>query len=832
MIDDDLLGDDDLLADEDESPPAASSAAASPSAPANAAPELSQAADDGPPAKEEASTSTAQPEAPDVSEKVDAAAPTAELPAVEPLAADVPAADVPAADVPVAPEPPAVDATASAGEAEAAVGSQASGSDAGPRPPFVIPPAPPAAPRRVAPIAAVALVAAIVLAFVIGAADGPQLAESVPSDVQFYVEAPSVVDAVEGLLDMDIVREDGLSAADVVEPLRAGLADAFGLGADDAMHLLSGVESVAFIGRNLMRRQQSAIVIAFDDPTAVERLLTTDRFDSMGRIGSGTRFALSAQVDPNALDPDARAAFEKSSPWKKLFATSDAPEKSKASTIVWFADDELLVIGHKLLAQDIDAVLESEDESLADQPLWKDVRFESDSSVVLFVDSELVARSRDRDIKRLARGYFSSAGPLTGWVQVTDPGVLSVVTGQMRGEAIEEGDEDAFSPAIAFDIHEQLPAETVAYVALSTDSGLDGKDVVKRVLRSADDVDETQADRVGALLDGLEEELGIGADDIFDALGDQMAIAVAVDRGAKYDAANRDAFLHEGALAVLAEIDDESEAKRIVRALRNAFDEQPLEAQYDLSKKGLGFNANPVADDGSTPPVFVRLEDDHLLIAVGAKGKRFVEALLDGENTLDDDDAHANAMSALSPRQHVLVWGDAGWATALALDVAKADGGLATKLEDTQRQLGLSTDALVLQGDDRMTFAMAVAIAPDGDVWDYRVETLNLPAIALPLALAVLTAPVAPPPAIVSDAAVVPAPVFAPASPLPSAAPATAAASVLPVPEQAGPSEHLSVIAEPGDLTAPGTAVLPEGQAPPVVDMPASGTAPSPENAN
>jgi hypothetical protein len=182
--------------------------------------------------------------------------------------------------------------------------------------------------------------------------------------------------------------------------------------------------------------------------------------------------------------------------------------------------------------------------------------------------------------------------------------------------------------------------------------------------------------------------------------------------------------------------------------------------------------------------------------------------------------------------------------------LAKADAGLGASLKDVQRQLGVSTEALVLEGENRVTVAIGLAIIPDDETWNYRIEMLNLPALALPLALSALTMRVSLPPA-VSDAAAVPAPTPAaqpaadalepaatPDSTTATTADATTAGATAAGATTAGaqpayaPAGNPDVVAAPGDIAAPGTAVLPEGQAPAVVDVPVSGTTPAIENAN
>jgi len=544
------------------------------------------------------------------------------------------------------------------------------------------------------------------------------LSANVPKDTQIFFEIPSAPAALRGFATMDVVDREELEPEKMLEKVQEGLEESFDLSGDEAEALLGDLESVAIAARGLGDDEpEAALVLSFKGTDAVETLLGTDRFEDTDEdIGGGKRYALE-RVD---ADYDEMKDW---SPARKSFSRMRFEEDSERDAFVWFADAKLLAIGHPDLIEDIGKVSLEGEESLSKQDKWKQANFASDASALLYIDTELAEEIDEKEIEKLVEGYLQDVAPVAGTVGFSDAGVLFTVNGELKGDRIE--DED-YTDAAELDVHEHLPAETVLYLAMSTKSGLSGEEAKDRMLEEMEELDENSAKDIEKALETIEEELDIDIEDALDALGDQMAIAVAVDEGFEVDDEPKpEDFMSEMGLGILVHIGDEEKAKELVSTLKEkVFEDGPLEKEYELEDVGDGFDAEPESD--RSPEIRVRLEKGFLLIAAGGKAEAFTKAL-EGEATLDGVKAHARAMDAVGGKPYVIYWEDTGRVAKAMLDFVESKDDMKDELEEAEEETGLSASAFRFEGDERVTSAFSISVTPEKDRWSYSVKALNLP---------------------------------------------------------------------------------------------------------
>jgi hypothetical protein len=566
--------------------------------------------------------------------------------------------------------------------------------------------------------------------FLFFAGPSSKLSNKVPKDTEIYFEVPSVKHLVESFAGMGIVDEKELDGKKLVKEIRDGMKDAFDIKKEEADALLDSIDSIAVAGRDITKKGSAAVIIGFNDADAVEKLLKSSRFSKEGELADGTRYAIERVELKGEED---FKAIKDWSPARKFFSFISADKDSKDDAVVWYPDAKLMVFGKIDFIEDIGGVVTKDKDNLAGSDRWKQADFSSGSSAIFFVESGVLKELEDegKEGKEIVKGYFDDVAPFAGSIKFTDAGIVASLSGELKGTKVSE--DDALPSAVGLDLFEKLPKETVAYIAVSSKSDLDGKEQVKRILKQLKAVDEHSSEQLEKGIDEMDKELGIGLAEILDAIGDQMVFALAVDRELTIDEKKKpDEYIEQGAAAYLLAVGDKDKAKKVVKTLREKlFEEGPLKDAYDVDKKGEGFDATPKQEGKGAPEIRVRLTDDHLLIAAGGLSKRFTETLDNGKDSLAGDEAHSKAMDALGGKPHVILWADTGFAGRILLDFVNADDKRAKDLEEAEQDIGLSTKSIRLKGKNRVTSAIGIGIESKGASWRYRIDTLNLPALGV-----------------------------------------------------------------------------------------------------
>jgi hypothetical protein len=540
--------------------------------------------------------------------------------------------------------------------------------------------------------AAAALIALVVVATLVFGDNRGKLAAHVPSNVEMFIEVPSIAAALESVVDMDIVDASKVDDKKLVDDLRRALQEAFGIDDKDAQHVVDNIESLAFAGREIGASNQAAAIISFSSGDGLEKLFNSPRFSRDGSVAGGERLSLKP-VDVQQEWSWARRALS--------FAS--VRQGGDSVCMIWFADANILAMGQKDLVEDIGAVISDGKDSLANSEKYGQANFDSAASVIGFVDAKLLQTFDSKNEDKIVKGFFTNIAPLSGSVKTSSAGLLISMHGEMKGSLI--GTDDIIAAPASLDLYDKLPAETVAYVAISTRQSDDGKALAKWIIDKVKAINQKDGDRFDKLLGEMKDDVGLGLDDYFDAVGDQMVFAFAAKEGLDIESADTSDYVDDIGYAFLAKVGVKEDADKLVAVLEK------------LSKRFVTLD--------------FKVTNNHILIAGGGLASRFAKALESGESTLGDDAAHKAAMSVFSNRPRVLAWIDSGRAGKAALEWAEDKKDLRTDITSIEKETGVSVDALKLEGDKRITSAVALSLDGDGDTWRYSIESLNAPAFGM-----------------------------------------------------------------------------------------------------
>ncbi|MEM1029789.1 MAG: DUF4339 domain-containing protein [Myxococcota bacterium] len=577
------------------------------------------------------------------------------------------------------------------------------------------------------------------LYFLFFAGASSKLSASVPEDTQIFFEIPSAPAALRDFATMDIVDRDELEAEATVDKIQEGLEEAFELNQEEAEALLTNLESIAVAARALDGDEgpEAVFLLSFGDAAPVETLLGTDRFEELDDVAGGKRYAV------ERVDVDYEEMKDWSGP-RRSFSTMSFKEDSERDAFVWFADAKLLAIGHPDIIEDVGHVAIDGDPSLQGGEKWKGTEFASDASALLYIDSELAEEIDEKELEKFVEGYLDGVAPIGATMAFASAGMVITLQGELRGDKVTDDD---YAAPVAIDIQDHLPQETFAYIAMSTKSDLSGEEAKDRMLKEFEDLDEDDAKDFEEALDKIEDELDLKLEDVLDALGDQIAFAVAAESGFEFDPKTSPTdLIGELGFGIVVAVEDEEKAKDLVATLREkAFEDGPLEKMYELEDVGEGFDAEPERDEA--PEIRVRLENGFFLLAGGGLAEAFTRAL-GKEETLADVAAHQRAMKALGGKPYGIYWEDTGRMAATMLEYVDGEDRLQKQLEEAEESAGIKTDAFRFEGDNRMTSAAGISLDIGSDRWGYRISALNMPMVSIGAMAAVMRfgGPSMPPP--------------------------------------------------------------------------------------
>ncbi|MFO0617465.1 MAG: hypothetical protein U0414_33020 [Polyangiaceae bacterium] len=605
-------------------------------------------------------------------------------------------------------------ATSGYGAAPAATGGAPPVTEKPAKPPKA--PRKPGAAKRVALFIAAGLAALLIGVGVYAAvwyygSATPVLAKYMPKDTQAYFEVPSLTKAFVKLAGSDIIESSEVDTDKQLESTVDALSGSFdGLKKDDAETLVKAVNGVAVGMRNFAEiDQETVFLVSFSAAEPVEALLKSERFEKTDKIAGGQGY----EIKSVERDSDKKSrAMER--------ALDRITVKGKRGVAVWFEETKVLAIGSVDMVEDCGKVMRGDKDALATTEHFKQAKYENGGIALGWIDSDSfidVIAKKDRDASDAKRKFFDGIGPFVVTARVADAGLVVTLTGDLRGKAMP--DEKLVPKGGSMSLWEKLPDTTIAYLSGSNTKKLDPKERKELTLEFLKHLDRDAGRNADKVFDKLEDTLGISLDRIADAFGEQWVIGVVTTDKFKLDHDFKPTELFESVgVDALVKTNDHEAAEKLVKVIREkAFEDGPLGRKYDVDKKDDGFVASPKQDD--LPLVRVILRDEDLLILVGQK--KLIDKMIDayeGDNTLKGDPAHKHALSAMSSRPCLFMWLDSGRVMRDAL--ADAD-----ELKDELKDQGIPYKALKVEGDDRMTSAIALELQPDDGGVKYKLETLN-----------------------------------------------------------------------------------------------------------
>ncbi len=534
---------------------------------------------------------------------------------------------------------------------------------------------------------------------------GPELAKYLPANTQIYVELPSVTKAALAAVGMDWVDPTALETDDRSE-LAEAFESSFGVKQDEAKALFSSISSVALAGRRRSGAEpglEHVVVLRVTDRDAVEALLGSSRFANKSVIADGVRYTLT-RAQPSG--DEKRAGLVKS--LDELGESEDAQGSGNRHVVAWFSGEKLMVAGDGAMVDAIAEVVAGKAENLAEHNVsFAKVEWPPGSSLLAYAEPQAFP-------EEIEKGLFDGAGPMTGSMRFADPGILLSAHIELRGKNVPA--KALLPERVSLSLYEELPATTVAYLAFSTRFGVTGKKALPLFKKAYRDADPGGAERIDKMLDSM-NQLGLGFDSLFDAVGDEAIVAVTADEKLPSLALAGDSAAqeHGSVIAIFRLDDDRAQAEMLIKKLKATLVERG-EGRVEIRETEAGFIASPTAlttivtGVGASMSITIR-ENEYLVVVVGSEPQiNAANGAIGSGAPLKADGAHTRALAAVGEGPLMVMW----------LDVGRAGNAV---LE------GAAKKAIVLEGDERVTAACAVRATFNDDILSVDIQTLNLPAV-------------------------------------------------------------------------------------------------------
>ncbi|HEY6078075.1 MAG TPA: hypothetical protein VIW29_04695 [Polyangiaceae bacterium] len=567
--------------------------------------------------------------------------------------------------------------------------------------------------------------ASMLLLFLIGSAVGAYLlffaggspikiASAMPRDSELMLELGSLPQLVADFKDVEYLDTSLRDDKRVFDDTADSIAKAFDISLDDARAFILASRSAGFAARKLAGSLEGALVIGFSSKGAVEGLLKSPRFIASGALGqTGKRYQLTRKVLQSSVGQDVL-----------LKSLADSELGTGKELLVWFPDHKLLTLGSEVFLTDLAKVLEQGAASIESNPSFQAATkdFDAKARLTAFLDPTVLANIEDPKLKELVDGYFKPAGPMTGSLSVKPAGFITSFTGRIIGSKLPKG--SAYAPPTKLELPARLPVETFAYLAVQTQTKLSGAELQKQLLEQLQAADPRSKREAEQGLQQLEQLLGVSVATLIDGLGSEAVLAL----GASPELALDAALLGDGTQAAsklsvtwAQQLKDETEYKRLAAQLKTKVLSKMREVI--LTEDGPGFSLAP---RGAPLAVGLRVKffDKHLFISAGGNAlcDRAEAAFSKSDRALKDDAAHQAALAALPDTQHFRLWVDTG---RIAETLFRNP-----LLRARATEAGVQLEKFRLGGPQRVTSALSVRSEVQNEVWTYRIDALNLQALA------------------------------------------------------------------------------------------------------
>ncbi len=373
------------------------------------------------------------------------------------------------------------------------------------------------------------------------------------------------------------------------------------------------------------------------------------------------------------------------------------------------------------------SVIDGGADSLEKSDAYKSAKktFESGSDVAFFFDTHDLDDVKDASSKKLLEGYLKNRDPMTGAIEIVKAGLMMDMHFTLTGSSVPP--DDLIAPA-KLAIEHKLPADTVAYMAMSTKTKMTGSAIRALLLKQVAESDPSTAKELTDGLASMETSMGFKLDDVIDMVGDEMAMAIVADPSFKLDTSNgiADELANIG-LVYAFSVKDDAKAKMILGKIRAQLEAPSMASTAKVTSVADGFEVDPQTTAAYPIPNLTVKDDGKMVIVVLASPSlttRAVDALRSGKGALEGNPAHELAIGAMPKDANFYMWLDTGRITSVMLDGA-------THLSRHSSKSALPIDAVRLTGPNRVTSALAVKSTTKNGVWSLDVDSLNMPAMSL-----------------------------------------------------------------------------------------------------
>jgi hypothetical protein len=549
-------------------------------------------------------------------------------------------------------------------------------------------------------------------------ASAPQMAASMPRDSEMLIEVASLPKLLVDFKDVQYLDTSLRDDKKVFDDTADSVAKAFDISLDDARAFLVASRSIGVAARKLATQPEAAFAIGFASAGPVEALLKSPRFVASGALGqTGKRYQLTKKQLQSSVGQDV-----------VLKALADAELGNGKEVLVWFPDKKLLGFGTEAFVTDLAKVIETGAAAVTTNPSFQAAAkdFDGNARMTAFLDPTVFSSIEDAKVKEVVDSYFKPAGPLTGMLTVKPAGFVTSLTGRIIGSKLPKA--SSYEPPAKLELSNRLPVETFAYAAFQTQTKLTGADVQKLILDQLEAANPRSKREAEEGLQQMEKLLGVSVAKLVDGLGAEAVLAISAAPDVTLEAT----LAAQGPQAAanfnvtwVQQLKDDTEYRRLAAQLKQKI--IPTVREVTLTEDGPGFALTP---HGAPVPVSLRVKffDKHLFITAGGNTlcDRAEGAFSKGDRTLKDDAAHQSALAALPDKQHFRMWLDTG---RIADTLFKSPLVRARATEN-----GMQLDKFRLTGPQRVTSALSVQSEVENEVWKYRIDTLNMQALA-PLGL-------------------------------------------------------------------------------------------------
>jgi hypothetical protein len=541
-----------------------------------------------------------------------------------------------------------------------------------------------------------------------------QMSAAMPRDSELFIELESLPKLLVDFKDVEYLDTSLRDDKKVFDDTADSIAKAFDISLDDARAFLVNSRSIGIAARKLSSRPEGALAVGFASAAPVEALLKSPRFIASGAVGqTGKRFQMTKKQLTSSVGQDVL-----------LKALADAELGSGKEVLAWFPDKKVLGVGSEAFVADLAKVLETGAAAVATNPSFQTAAKDFDQSARLtaFLDPGVFSSIDDAKLKELVDSYFKPAGPLTGALRVKPAGFVTSLTGRIIGSKLPKG--SSYEAPTKLDLPNRLPVETFAYMAFQSHTKLSGADAQKLLFDQLEAANPRSKRDVEQGLLQLEQALGVSLAKLIDGLGDEAVLSLSAPVALSLDAS----LLAPGPQALanfdmtwVQQLKDDAEFRRLAAQLKQKI--LPSVREATLTEDGPGFTLTP---RGAALGVSLRVKffDKHLFITAGGNPlcDRAEGAFSKGDRTLKDDAAHQVALGALPEKHHFRLWLDTGRLadTLFKNPLARA------KLTES----GVQLEKFRLTGPQRVTSALTLTSAVENEVWTYRLDALNLQALA------------------------------------------------------------------------------------------------------